>query len=135
MRTIFVLALITATACSCAPTEVKRKEELRAAAETAVRKKLRDPESAMFSEVDVRLENGSVCGRVNAKNGFGGYVGNEHFAFFQGNAAVGSEDPSLLPLMKKCTEASKIAADNAFNSVPEGAGKEKLRAWSAKYDR
>jgi len=104
------MLLVVCFSSSCTPENVRREQELRAAAETAVRNKLRDPQSAVFSDVEVRLENGSVCGKVNGKNGFGGYAGAEFFAFYQGMAAVGSDDDQLLPLMRKCTEAAEEAA-------------------------
>lgn len=52
-------------------------------AEQRVRRKLRDPNSAQLSNVKV-YRNGAladrvVCGVVNAKNGFGAYVGDEGF--------------------------------------------------------
>ncbi|MBI2278187.1 MAG: hypothetical protein HYU74_12605 [Dechloromonas sp.] len=49
----------------------------QARAETAVKKKLRDPDSASFRNLQVSWLSGSpiVCGQVNAKNSFGGYVG------------------------------------------------------------
>ena len=46
-----------------------------------IKARLRDPESARFTDVVVSRRSGSpvVCGYVNAKNGFGGYVGKEPF--------------------------------------------------------
>ncbi|MGD0563091.1 MAG: hypothetical protein ABSA66_08370 [Roseiarcus sp.] len=56
--------------------------------ERAVRGNLRDPDSAQFSGMrSARLPNGevAVCGIVNAKNGFGGYGGDElYFAKIRG---------------------------------------------------
>ena len=54
-----------------------------AAAEKLVRRQLRDPDSATFSDVIVAYPNSNgdtiVCGMVNAKNGFGGMVGRKRF--------------------------------------------------------
>ncbi|MBV5305544.1 MAG: hypothetical protein J0652_02500 [Desulfobulbaceae bacterium] len=46
-----------------------------------ITKRLRDAKSAQFSGVFVSRNSGApvVCGMVNAKNGFGGYVGFERF--------------------------------------------------------
>ena len=47
-----------------------------------IKRGLRDPQSARFSEVVAgRDERGQVliCGNVNAKNGYGGYAGREPF--------------------------------------------------------
>ena len=55
-------------------------------AEEMIRSRLRDPDSAQFSEVDLyddRKIDGTpvtlICGHVNAKNGFGGYAGAQQF--------------------------------------------------------
>lgn len=53
-----------------------------ATAEAGVKTKLKDPESAQFRNLVVHdVKNGSalICGQVNAKNAFGGYVGFRNF--------------------------------------------------------
>lgn len=45
--------------------------------EAPVKRELRDPQSAQFSDVTVNVE--SACGFVNSKNGFGGYAGRQPF--------------------------------------------------------
>lgn len=55
--------------------------------EDSVREKLRDPESAQFSSMRAFKGDGrliGVCGLVNAKNGFGGYVGETPFFTWYG---------------------------------------------------
>lgn len=65
-------------------------------AEASVREKLKDPASAVFSQQRV-IGSGPdrrVCGLVNAKNSFGGFVGNERFVSFLGALAyIGDEKP------------------------------------------
>lgn len=51
--------------------------------ESAVRKALRDPDSARFEKVQVFYRTGTACGWVNAKNALGGYVGFTHFTVTQ----------------------------------------------------
>lgn len=48
-----------------------------ASVKTFVANSLKDPESARFRSVKVKWEN--VCGEVNAKNSYGGYVGYRRF--------------------------------------------------------
>lgn len=60
----------------------KRDDPARlAAAEHAVKRRLKDPGSASFSGMFVSWFSGGpiVCGRVNARNGFGGYAGATRF--------------------------------------------------------
>lgn len=51
-------------------------------AKAAVTAKLKDPQSALFSDVRVSSDPNVVCGKVNAKNSFGGYVGAKEFRYF-----------------------------------------------------
>src|SRR3546814_7080247 len=55
----------------------------KAAAEKLVRRQLRDPESAIFSDMYVvgpRPDRSAVvCGTVNSRNGFGGMAGGQRF--------------------------------------------------------
>lgn len=54
---------------------------LTVAAQTGVREKLRDPDSANFRKIaihrgpDPKDDQYYVCGEVNSKNGYGGYSG------------------------------------------------------------
>jgi hypothetical protein len=62
--------------------EVKRSPAVVAKYQQAVANGLRDPESARFTGTRVvRTPEGkdALCGMVNAKNGFGGYAGNDLF--------------------------------------------------------
>jgi hypothetical protein len=60
--------------------------------EAAVRPMLRDPQSAVFSNLTATNDRKTgkspaglvICGQVNAKNGFGGYTGNKNFINFYG---------------------------------------------------
>lgn len=49
----------------------------RSTAEDAVRERLKDPESAKFSEFSYNEETKKGCLTVNAKNSMGGYTGEQ----------------------------------------------------------
>ena len=51
-------------------------------AEDVVRQGLKDPESARFRDVRRNTATGAVCGYVNAKNSYGGYVGETPFIYY-----------------------------------------------------
>lgn len=75
MRLVAVLWFIIALAsCNSTSEEQRQADDLKA----RVADTLRDPESARFS--NLKLHQGSLCGEVNGKNGFGGYAGNENFS-------------------------------------------------------
>ena len=65
------------------------------AAERAVRRELKDPDSAQFKDVRANYteEFGVVaCGRVNAKNELGGYTGFRRFVFGDGRVILERRD-------------------------------------------
>lgn len=69
----------------------KDEIENRVAAEIAVERQLRDPKSAQYGTVTVRdFGNGDVivCGQVNGKNAFGGYVGERPFVYAGGRVTL-----------------------------------------------
>ena len=59
-------------------------------AQDDVKKRLRDPASAQFSDLTVR--NGVVCGQVNSRNGFGGMTGPQQFISRLGVMTVFKDD-------------------------------------------
>ncbi len=77
------------------------------AVEEAVRYHLKDPESARFRNVRAKIRNakigdGVVCGEVNSKNSYGGYIGFKRFYGMKKNefnddydASIEGEGPKL----------------------------------------
>lgn len=61
-----------------------RIEGLKTLAMDIVRKQLKDPESARFSHVTYQKRTNNICGYVNAKNSYGGYVGDRSFVIVNG---------------------------------------------------
>ena len=55
------------------------REQEQQRIKTLVGHKLSDPGSAIYQELRFHPRSGATCGRVNAKNKFGGYAG---FSFF-----------------------------------------------------
>lgn len=77
-KRLFVAALIV-SAGGCAQ-EPSVNDRLISEAKDAIKRQLKDPYSAQFENVSVKHE-GIVCGYVNAKNAFGGYVGRKRFVY------------------------------------------------------
>lgn len=65
-------------------------EDLKQRGTAAVRRMMKDPESAQFRNLEVK--RGGLCGEVNARNGFGGYVGFREFVFDDEGAVVRDND-------------------------------------------
>ncbi|MCD2164669.1 hypothetical protein [Comamonas koreensis] len=89
-------------------------------AKSAVGMRLKDPESARFGEafVVVPTEKSDtypdlkiVCGRVNAKNSYGGYTGEIRFIVWLGKPEGASSSEVLEVEMEKRSE------DNVFTQV------------------
>ena len=83
MRLVLVAGLIPLLAAcqSEAGKQAALESALIEAAKSSVTMQLRDPASAVFSQVTT--SDGKVCGYVNAKNGFGGYAGGRRFVALQ----------------------------------------------------
>ena len=83
---LFATCLISASASAGAPASKQSRNALVAKAKVAIKKQLRDPESARFEILGFPKESANgVCGTVNAKNGFGGYAGAHPFLYSQAN--------------------------------------------------
>ncbi|WP_299440255.1 hypothetical protein [uncultured Rhodospira sp.] len=87
------------------------EDDMIAGAKTAVRQKLRDPDSAQFRNIRIVEHTAGklVCGEVNARNVFGGYVGFQLFASSGQSARIlfTDLDPAIeaalnAPLMEAC---------------------------------
>lgn len=126
MRKLLALALLLAGACS--PSEEGR---LKAEAEESVRRQLRDPDSARFSYGPIPFvfpEQGLVCGEVNARNGFGGYTGNQMFAYSRGTVVALSEGnmaqftsihDRCLAAMRRRTQETTDRTNRLLENSPE----------------
>jgi len=70
------------------------KADVIAEAQTWVRVRLKDPYSAVFTDVRIigQFPEQRVCGQVNAKNSFGAYQGAERFTAMTGWAYLGDPD-------------------------------------------
>jgi hypothetical protein len=94
MKSTLLAGLIAVTALSTgavlAQSDAEDSSQF-AGAKKAVIEKLKDPGSATFKDLAVSKNNKYVvCGHVNAKNSYGGYVGFRRFVAFvsQGKATM-----------------------------------------------
>jgi len=77
-------------------------------AEDHVKEILKDPDSAKFRNVGVIIpkvldteKSGVVCGEVNSKNSFGGYVGFTNFVVIAGLPAIDDRSSGFVHLWNK----------------------------------
>jgi hypothetical protein len=92
MRAMIICAVLLA---GCSESEASKQIALEAEAELMVQQKLKDPRSADFSAQRVDLATRTVCGQVNARNAFGGYVGNRGFIYADGTVILQDADPTF----------------------------------------
>lgn len=87
------------------------EEEALEKAREAVAESLKDPSSAQFRNVRLANYMGGkvICGEVNAKNSYGGYVGFTRF--------VASTTHSTLPCTKSKYPEANEASDAGLNSA------------------
>lgn len=67
---------------------------------------LKDPASALFEDVRAADGTSGVCGRVNAKNSYGGYTGFKLFFSSDGQVYIDSDplSPISLKITSECTK-------------------------------
>ena len=82
----------------------------RSGIESSVRAQLNDPDSATFRHNPFRTGEKIYCGRVNAKNRFGGYVG---YRIFIVNVRGGKQ--GAMREEGEYGEASVLTTDNQFD--------------------
>lgn len=112
MRRAIPLLLFAVSACQ---DRGKEPDEFVTKSENAVRKTLRDPESATFQIISSSAAENIACGQVNAKNGFGGYTGLQYFVVENGTVHH-SGDANFSAAFKRCTDIG-IAEANARTAV------------------
>lgn len=77
--------------------EISFDSALADKAKLVIKGMLKDPESAIFSDLITTLAPDNkgfigICGQVNAKNSYGGYTGNKPFAVINGRAYLWDDD-------------------------------------------
>lgn len=82
----FITAAATAMLAAVQPSIAAGESQRTIAVKQSLRQHLRDPQSAQFRNVR-QYADGTVCGELNAKNGFGGYVGFRSFVVRPGTLA------------------------------------------------
>lgn len=97
MKGFLVLILIVVTLAGCETRSV-------ADAKKAVEDKLKDPESAQFKEITKTNtpDQPLICGKYNAKNAMGGYVGFRTFMYFKGRIYMSDDELSSIELSTCC---------------------------------
>jgi len=68
-----------------------------APAKEAAAKLLKDPSTAQFRNLTFHEKSRAICGEINGKNSYGGYVGFRPFAYVDGRAIVMPSSGDLSP--------------------------------------
>ena len=95
MRAWIALALILAPATIAAKPAPASDAALIAKVKAAARHDLRDPGSAQFRDMSVKITPSGgkiVCGEINAKNAYGGYIGFVPFYWLDGSVVRADEN-------------------------------------------
>jgi len=91
MKSLLLVVLLVAGA-----SHAQSPDQAISDAKAAIAMKMKDPESARFAGVVVSPKGSTVCGWVNAKNSYGGYVGYKPFYVMGRFAEVRDEDDVAL---------------------------------------
>lgn len=86
----------------------------------SVTSELSDPTSAEFDNITMGYDpsnpsNSVLCGKVNAKNKFGGYVGFQNFSYINGDLKIETPDPSAGTNFSSAYESGQISLDITNN--------------------
>lgn len=84
-------------------------------AKEAVRRLMKDPDSAQFRDVSRCSKPDAIWGEVNSKNSYGAYSGFERFIFADGEAVVWGDNMSSYDLERWQRAARKCYSDSVFN--------------------
>ena len=123
----FVFIISGLTGCSAtAPSDPDEKFAEQVQAD--VRHSLKDPDSAQFEDIKAFAKEKVACGKVNAKNSYGGYVGMDDFSYYVDQVHLQSDDMhKYIVGSGKCmiVTAKRAIAEVKSGELPT-ADKEKL---------
>jgi hypothetical protein len=112
------LALIAATKSLCADETVTLSAAQETAAKEAIADLTRDPEATHFRQLKSRSQSRSgetiICGEMNGKNGFGGYIGYRPFWVTLtkegkvSGALVANEESDIPQIQQMCATAGLL---------------------------
>jgi hypothetical protein len=93
----------------------RRSSDVAFQGKMAIKSRLRDPESAQFGRVWAGGDSQFVaCGKVNAKNGFGGYTGEEFYWGVPPLVITSSDVEKLSAKERKAMVATATACDTTY---------------------
>lgn len=109
---LMLLSLTILSACG------DNSKEMVSLGEGVARDSLKDPNSAQFKSIYVSStdDSGFVCGKINAKNGYGGYVGFKNYYVYiaEYDGKVKEHGPV------KIIETDDDKGNENFNSICKG---------------
>lgn len=110
-----IVILLTACLGACS-VSTSSDDAFQTAVEQSVRKSLREPDSARFEQITINPAEKTACGRVNARNGFGGFTGFQWFSYRDG-IVTHADDPDT----KEFQASFRICMDTATKRALECA--------------
>lgn len=105
---LLIFSILFTSVCFAAEQRQATKAELKVIT-ASIANRLKDPDSIKIS--DIRVKDDYVCGMVNAKNSYGGYVGKKPFIgvlISQGKlfgvVGIGDIDSEATVILNMCAE-------------------------------
>lgn len=130
MRLLIAIASFAAFAnisAICAPAKKSQASETIKAAVKTMADRMKDPGSVQFKDVVFVEETQAVCGRFNAKNSYGAYVGFEFFTVgadgaphvYGGDKCVGPATPEKAACLKHEMDDLAVVKANCSKAWPQ----------------
>lgn len=120
MRFIVLLSWLMLTGCE---QKLFAERRLISDAKSALREKMRDPDSVKFKDIMACSKPGGIVGKYNAKNGYGAYSGFELFMYRDGVVATVDDWQEYDKLSDQCysddvlAETKKIKVEMGFEEI------------------
>lgn len=99
------LALMSITVFAAPPSKKNPYADQIETAQSMIKSQLKDPGSAQWKDVEVVIKKSgtkTICGQVNAKNSFGGYVGFKRFSASLDNPFIVAIDIDFATYQQLC---------------------------------
>ena len=79
MKTVIAISACLMALAGCQDSEEQRLLKVANAAKKSIAARYKDPEAVVFKDLSLDWQQQHICGELNAKNGYGGYIGYEMF--------------------------------------------------------
>jgi hypothetical protein len=118
---LIAIPVMVLSGCGPHPKAASAQDKAISGAHQVLSNSLKDPQSAQFRNERLTADSKTLCGEVNGKNGYGGYVGFRPYLFrvATNEAFVSPGTPDFQTLVSYRGSIASIAAKQAVDQVAD----------------